>query len=148
MCGWDKDAGDIILVKNNEKDLRNLIIEYGCLTTKTLEADAETWVDKETRKAQNNHMMVECMLASITESCFYKISNEDRKYKVKYIKVASLLFKLLLVKVIVDIRTTTYQFRHNLSNLDNYMSAVNSNIETFNIYVKNSVEGSRQEEKK
>ena len=61
-----KNRGDIILIKDNENDPRNFITEYGCLTTRTLEADADTWVDKETRKAQNNHMMVECMMASIT----------------------------------------------------------------------------------
>ena len=86
-------------------------------------------------------MMVECMLASITETCFCRIYKEDSKYKVKEIKVVSLLFKLLMVKAIFDTRATTYQFRHNLSNLDNYMSSVNFNIEIFNIYVKNSVEG-------
>ena len=58
MCGWNKDAEDIILIKDNENDLRNLITEYGCLITRTLEADADTWIEKETRKAQNNHMMV------------------------------------------------------------------------------------------
>ena len=85
--------------------------------------------------------MVECMMTSITESCFYKISNEDGKYKQKGVKVASLLFKLLMAKAIVDTRATTYQLRHNLSNLDNYISIVNTNIEIFNVYVKNSVEG-------
>ena len=42
MCGWDKDSGDIILIKDNKNDLRNLITEYGCLTARTLEADADT----------------------------------------------------------------------------------------------------------
>ena len=108
MCGWNKDTGDIILIKDNEIDLRNIITEYGCLTTRTLEADTDTWIDKETRKAQNNHMMVECMMASITEACFYNISNEDAKYKQKGVKVASLLFKLLMAKAIADTRATTY----------------------------------------
>ena len=108
MCGWDKDSGDIILIKDNKNDLRNLITEYGCLTARTLEADADTWVEKETRKAQNHHMMVECMMASITESCFYKIPNKDGKYTQRGVKVAFLLFKLLMAKIIVDIRATTY----------------------------------------
>ena len=108
MCGWNKDAGDIILIKDNENDLRTLITEYGCLTTRTLKADADTWIDKETREAQNNHTMVECMMVSITEACFYTIFNEDAKYKQKGVKVASLLFKLLMAKAIVDTRATTY----------------------------------------
>ena len=128
-----------ILIKDNENDLRNFITEYGCLTTRMLEADADTWVDNETRKTKNNHMMVECMMASITESCVYNISNNEGKYTQKGVKVASLLFKLLMVNAIFDTRATTHQFRHNLFNLDNYMSTVNSIVEIFNIYVKNLV---------
>ena len=108
MCGWNKDSGDIIRIKDNENDVRNLITEYRCLTTKTLQVDADTWVDNETRKTKNNHMMVECMMASITESCVYNISNNEGKYTQKGVKVAFLLFKLLMAKIIVDIRTTTY----------------------------------------
>ena len=99
-CGRDKYSGDIILIKDNEEDIRNLVTENGCLTAKTLETDADTWMKKQTRKAQNNHMMIECMLAFITETSFYKISNEDSKNKVKEVKVVSLLFKLLMTKAI------------------------------------------------
>ena len=53
-----------------------------------------------------------------------------------------------MVKAIIDTRATTYQFRHNLSNLDNYMYAVNSNIRMFNIHVKNSVEGLKARKEK
>ena len=85
--------------------------------------------------------MIECMLASIDEACFYKISNEHEKYTVQDVKVASLLYKLLMAKAIVDTRVTTYQSRNNLANLDNYMTSVNSKIEMINIHVKNTVEG-------
>ena len=35
-----------------------------------------------TREAQNNQMMLECILSSIIEACFYKICNEDASYTV------------------------------------------------------------------
>ena len=60
--------------------------------------NAADFVGISNRKAQNNHMMVECMLASIDEAYFYKISNEHEKYTVQYVKVASLLYKLLMAK--------------------------------------------------
>ena len=85
--------------------------------------------------------MVECMLASIDEACFYKITNERKKCTVKDVKIASLLYKLLMTKAIVDTRAITYQFRNDLANLDNYMTLVNSNIEIINIPVKNTDEG-------
>ena len=62
--------------------------------------NAADFVGISNRKAQNNHMMVECMLASIDEAYFYKISNEHENYTVQYVKVASLLYKLLMAKKI------------------------------------------------
>ena len=35
-----------------------------------------------TRAAQNNQTMLECILSSLTEACFYKICNEDTSYTV------------------------------------------------------------------
>ena len=60
------------------------------------------------RKIQNNHTMVECMLVSIDEACFYKISNEHETYTVQDMKMVSLLYKLLMEKAIVGTRATTY----------------------------------------
>ena len=128
IYGWDASTGNILTVPDAESNPKNFITEYGCLTKTDLALNAADFVGVTNRKAQNNHMMVECMLASIDEACFYKISNEQDKYTITGVKVASLLYKLLMAKAIVDTRATTYQFRNNLANLDNYMTSVNSNI--------------------
>ena len=141
IYGWDASTGNILSIPDAKSNPKNFITEYGCLTKTDLVLNAADFVGITNRKAQNNHMMVECMLASIDEACFYKISNEQDKYTITGVKVASLLYKLLMAKAIVDTRATTYQFRNNLANLDNYMTSVNSNIEMFNIHVKNTVEG-------
>ena len=86
-------------------------------------------------------MMVECLLASLTEACFYKISNEESKYMVKKVPSAALLYKLLMQKAIIDTRATRYKLRTSLNNLSTYMGTVNSNIELFNHHVKNAGEG-------
>ena len=52
-----------------------------------------------------------------------------------------MLYKLMMSKTSVDTRATTYQFRSNMSYLENYMETIGSNIELFNLYVKNSREG-------
>ena len=87
-------------------------------------------------------MMLECLLNSITESCFYKISNEDSVYTITDgEKSTILLFKLLMSKAQVDIVATNYQFKTRLANLENYMVNVNSDIERFNSHVKDAKEG-------
>jgi len=86
-------------------------------------------------------MMVECHQTFITEGCFYKISNEDPKYTIYGTKSAVFLFKLLMTKVIIDTRATTYQFRVDLGSLDTYIANIGSNIELLNLHVKKSHEG-------
>ena len=140
-AGWDTGLGNIMTVQNDKGEDKNIITQFGCLTTKNLKDEAGNYAKANTRAAQNNHMMVECIMSSITEECFYKISNEDEAYTVDDTKIATLLYKLLMSKAIVDTRATNYQIKHNLANLENYMTNVNSNIELFNLHVKNSKEG-------
>ena len=45
-----------------------------------------------------------------------------------------------MTEAIIDIRATTYQFRAHLGSLDTYMANIGSNIELFNLHVKNSRE--------
>ena len=47
----------------------------------------------------------------------------------------------MMSKTSVDTRATTYQFRSNMSYLENYMETIGSNIELFNLHVKNSRDG-------
>ena len=81
-------------------------------------------------------MMVECLQASITEGCFYKIFNEDPKYTINGTKSAVLLFKFLMAKTIIGTKATTYHFRADLGSLDKYMANIKSNIKLLNLHVK------------
>jgi len=85
--------------------------------------------------------MVEYLKASITEGCFYKISNENTTYTINGTKSTVLLFKLLMAKAIIDTKATIYHFRADLGSLYTYMTNIGSNIELFNLYIKNSREG-------
>jgi len=138
--GWNYLTGDILTIKNIKNEDKDLITEYGCLSEEEIKTSL-TYINTESRQAQNNQMMVECLLASLTEACFYKISNEESKYMMNKVPSAALLYKLLMQKAIIDTRATTYKFRTSLNNLSTYMGTVNSNIELFNHHVKNAEEG-------
>ena len=140
-AGWNSGTGNILTIPDARGDNRNVITEYGCVTDTLITTAATAYINTQTRQAQNNAMMVECLQASITEGCFYKVSNEENKYTINQTKSAALFFKLLMAKAIIDTRATTYQFRADLSSLDTYMANIGSNIELFNLHVKNSREG-------
>ena len=55
--------------------------------------------------------------------------------------VGDLVFKLTMKKVVIDTRETATYLRENLTNLENYMSTVNSDIENFNQYLKVNEDG-------
>ena len=56
-------------------------------------------------------------------------------------EVGELILKLMMQKSVKDTRATSTYLRENLTNLDTYMSTVNSDIENFNHYVKMNVDG-------
>ena len=139
--GWGTGTGNIIHIKDAKGNSRNLITEYGCLSKEDIEAATADYLGKPKRAAQNNQMMLECILESITEECFHKIANEEDKYTLQDNESAALLYNLLMSKAIVDTRATTFQFRNYLDTLEEYMINLGSNIELFNIHVKNVKEG-------
>ena len=67
--GWGTGTGDIIHIKDVKGNFRNLITEYGCLSKEDIEAATADYLGKPKRAAQNNQMMLECILESITEEC-------------------------------------------------------------------------------
>ena len=140
-AGWNHGSGNIIDIPDENGDDQNLIMQYGCLTTDDIKTEAKTYLGKQTRQAQNNQMMMQCLLASLTEKCFGKISNDHKSYTIDGVESASLLFKLLMSTSIVDTRARTYQLCTSLDNLDNYMGTVSSNIELYNLHVRDAHEG-------
>ena len=53
----------------------------------------------------------------------------------------SILYKLLMKKMMVDTRGTTYKYHSSPDNVENYIGIVNSIIELLNLHVKNEKEG-------
>eukprot|EP00957_Ditylum_brightwellii_P074137 5633633-Ditylum_brightwellii.AAC.1 len=54
---------------------------------------------------------------------------------------SELLFKLLMTKVISNTRATMSHLQENFTNIDSYMTTVNSNIDLFDPYVKENQQG-------
>ena len=136
--GWQTGTGDIITIPDRSANNKNMLSEYGCLNDAEIRLHVATYLGTQTRRAQNNAMMLECIQSSLTEACFHKISNEEAQFTEGGVQSAALLYKLLMAKAIIDTRATTYQFRSELSTLEAYMGTVGSNIELFNLHVRNA----------
>lgn len=118
-------------------DTLNIFNDHGRYTMDQLNAHVATYVNTNTRAAQNSMQMYLCLSKSITDEGKAKLANEAASYTINGITSGPLFFKLMVSKAIVDNNSTTSHLKEQLASLDVYMQSVNSNIKEFNIYVKN-----------
>jgi len=131
MFGWDEPDASVITI--NEV---NLLTEHGTLSVDEVREEVETYIDTETRRAQNSYQMYACIMSSLTDEGRIKILTEAGKYTVNQIKSGPLLFKILMTKAAVDTRATVLHIRTALSNLDSYMAMIKGDVNKFNQYVR------------
>ena len=74
------------------------------------------------------------------EDAHLKVVAESNKYIDDDTPVGEFLFKLMIQNAIIKTKATYTHLRENLTNLDTYMSTVNSDIENFNNDVKVNVD--------
>jgi hypothetical protein len=137
--GWANghQNSDIISIPSISDNVNyNLITEYSGLTVE----DIVTWanntiVGKETRKAQNNANMFQCLYRSLSPTMVNKMLLEQNKYTINNVTIAALYYKHIMGYSNVDTLATISLTRHLLSTLDVKMINLNSNITDFNIYV-------------
>ncbi len=101
--GWDLTGGDVIDIPDRNQVNRNVINEYGRLTTEQIRTNVAAYIAGETRQAQNNVQMCYCISASLTKEGHLKMSeletmvaHADPFY----------LFKLLMQKAVIDTQAT------------------------------------------
>lgn len=140
MVGWDYGGGDISTIADSMCGDQNIIKKYGFLSVQEMQTLIGTYLIQYTRQTRNNQMMIQCLFVSLADKRFNKISYAHRSYMENNVESATLLFKLLMQKSMINTRARTYQLCCSLDNLDHYMVSVNSNIELFNLHVKNTHE--------
>ena len=139
--GWNQPGGDILSTLDDNGVTRNLITNYAQLTKANILISVRTYIGNQNRRAQNSVQLYYCLVNSLTEEAQLMIVEETDEYYEQQTPVGELLFKLLIQKATVDSRSTASHLRDNLATLDVYMTTVNSNIETFNQYVKVNKQG-------
>ena len=143
ISGWNEGQGNIMSIPDSNNVTRNLIREYGRLTLDNIRTFVTTYIGQQNRRAQNDYQLYMCLANSLTESGKLKVLAETDQYTINGTPSGSLFFKLLMQKAIVDTRATASHLRENLTNLDTYITTIDSNIQLFNQYVKVNREGLR-----
>jgi len=140
-AGWLAPGGNILDIPDDGGTNRNLITEYGRLSMDNIDDHVQTFFGGHNRQAQNDIQIYHCISNSLTPDGQDKIVDETEEYTIGDTPVGIKFLKHILDRATVDTRSTASHLRQNLTDLDSYMSTVNSNIEEFNNYVKTNQQG-------
>jgi hypothetical protein len=141
QSGWNAPGASIMMIPDVDGVLRHLIHQYGQLTPEDVAAFVTTFIGQETCQAQNDVQLYDCIANTLDERGHLRIVSEAESYTMGGTHSGIMLFKLLMRKANTDTRATASQLRENLTNLDPYMSMVDSSIEIFNQHVKVNHDG-------
>ena len=136
ISGWIDTGENIIMIEDANETCINLVTGYGIITMEYIGAIVKYFIGQQTHQSQNSVQIFHCLTNSMAEAAYPKIVAKPSKYMDGDTPVDNLLFKLRMKKAIIDTRATKSHIWENLTNLDTYISTVNSNIKNFNHYVK------------
>ena len=129
LCGFNRS---ILTIPDKEGVDRNLITEYGLLSYTAIEDWATTnIVNQETRAAQDNMMLYQCLFGSVSEDVKKKLIPKTNTRKVGNTTIAALYYKGIISTV--EVETT------KLINLKGKMKELNYDIDSFHGYVEQQV---------
>jgi hypothetical protein len=117
----------------------SLLHNYGVISLESVALDVATYVNAQSKVAQDSFMLFQCIFASLdTEFPLCHII-DTRDPQEPPIPCGALLLKIIIRKAHMDTRATVSFIRTSLSSLDTKMMALDSDISKFNAYVKTQV---------
>jgi hypothetical protein len=139
--GWNNGGNnsDIIHIPTlaNNAINHDLIKEYSQLTIEDITAWARAnVVGQNTRKAQNNANMYQCIYNSLSTKMVNRMLLEREKFTIGQTPIAALFYKIIMGHSNVDTLATISLTRHLLATLDAKMIDLNSDIRKFIVYVQ------------
>ena len=126
----------------NEEESRDLIDSYGELTYDDVKTHVLTYINTESREAQDSFMLYLCIMNSLSKAAQRQVRLRGKQHSFQLAETGSgpLLLKVVIMVSHVDTRATINSVRTKMSNLDQTMRNLESDIEQFNEYVIGLVE--------
>ena len=94
---------------------------HGMISFEAIKAYEESYLGTETREAQDNHMMYQSIIKSLSKAAKNKIELRKKEYVIDGTPSANLLIKVLVRECHLDTNATVSTIRANLSRLDEYI---------------------------
>lgn len=141
--GDNFDEQGILYVSTNPNDanaeLFSLITDHGRIELNHIREQEQMYRNNATRRCQDNVMLFNCLLNSLSKEGHQKVSVWKDEYYVNDRCSGPLLLKVILQESHIDTNATSTAIRDKLGALDLYMASVGHDITKFNAYVKSLV---------
>ena len=138
--GWTETNGILMIPPDpaTQNVVKNLLDDYGTISYEAILAKEQTYIDTDCRETQDTHMLYECIMNSLTDEGRAKLNIDDDLYTVGTFQRMSgaCLLKILIRESHLDSNATSSMIRFKLSNLDEYLSEIDNDINKFHKYVK------------
>ena len=138
--GWTSEEYGILWVTRRGGVRINLLKAYGSVSLGRITRHERTYWRNGFRPSQDDRMLFECLMASLSQAGKARIQVHSEEYLLKdgneEIPSGLCLLKVIVRESYLDSNATTGMIREQLSNLDLYMPTVENDITRFNNHVK------------
>lgn len=118
---------------------RDVLTNHGVLSLEMCVAHANTYVNTQTRLAQDSFILGQCLMNSLSPAGRAKCAVWQEQYMPNGIIAGIPLLRVIIKVSSIDTNATAAYIRAQLSSLDQYMKDADSNILVFNQHVTNLV---------
>ena len=140
LFGWSGNGGILFIAPDASKlnQKKDLVEEYVVISNERITEHEVTYINEGNRAAQDNIMLYNCLMNSLSMTGMAKLNMHDSQYILgdSPSEAGLSLLKVLIRESHLDSNTTSTMIRTKLSNLDDYLDEVNNDIGEFNHYVQ------------
>lgn len=131
------DWNDILEIPDEETGtFIHLLKQYGTISLKDVRDNAKTYVNNESRAAQDSQQLADCILNSLTVEARNSVTLCEDEYTIGETVSGTCLLKVVIRESHIDTNATTRIIREELTKLDTYIVSIDSDIIKFNEHVK------------
>jgi hypothetical protein len=137
--GWHMGTQQIINFTNGAGSTINIVHQYRQINTATLQAQCKVFFKStgalfQARAKQNNTMMSECIMKTLTPAARVRLLPFQGDYNIDNLIYTPLLHKKIMSLATIDFVATTKTLRSNLRELPTYCSTIKGDIKLLHSY--------------
>ncbi len=140
VYGWENILNIPVDVAVQGGPTHSLLMHYGQVMLQEVKDHAATYINTQTRAAQNNLLLYTCFAASITPETKAKAMIFHSNYHEGQTPIGAAYLKILIREANVNTRSTIMHIQAKLSALDSNILTINCNITKFNAYIKDLID--------